>query len=269
MICNICNSSNTYKKLTIRERDRFEIACGVLKKNYLRFWYKCLNCNSLFNVHKKNNFKKLKKISNNYFKIDFPDTTPLKRFNKIINLPNNKSDNYNRVRRISRFLSKVKKNSKLLDVGAGLGIFLFKLLNFHFKNKKKWKYFSFETDKSNKLLLKKIKGIKNIEKNLFNNQNKFDFITLNKVLEHIENPYNFLRSIKKILSDKGTIYIEVPHFLSFRRKNDNSLVSLHFNLYSQKSLLILIKKLKIKLKQIKRINEPSGKITLFCFIEKI
>ena len=39
--------------------------------------------------------------------------------------------------------------------------------------------FSFETDKSNKLLLK-IKGIK--LKNLFNNQNKFDFITLNKVL---------------------------------------------------------------------------------------
>ena len=39
---------------------------------------------------------------------------------------------------------------------------------------------------------------------------KFDLITLNKVLEHVENPVNFLKNSIKFLKKDGLIYIEVP-----------------------------------------------------------
>ncbi len=42
----------------------------------------------------------------------------------------------------------------------------------------------------------------------FNEQ--FDFITIGEVLEHVENPKNFLNKARKILSDDGNIFITVP-----------------------------------------------------------
>ena len=76
MRCNLCQSKKTVKQLTIKTRDRFEIASKVNGKNYSRSWYKCNACLVLFNVQKLVNKKKLQKISKNYFKIDFPNLTP-------------------------------------------------------------------------------------------------------------------------------------------------------------------------------------------------
>ena len=166
MICNLCKSKKTVKQLSINTRDRFEIACGVNTKNYSRFWYKCNSCFVLFNVQKPLNKKKLQKISKNYFKIDFPKISPEQRFKNIININKKKSDNYYRVKRVAKHLSKTKKKSKLLDFGSGLGVFLYRLAKHKFKNKNKWSFFSFETDTSNKKLLKKNSNIKNIEKNI-------------------------------------------------------------------------------------------------------
>ena len=267
MKCNLCSSQKTNIKIVIRSRDRFEIASGIASKNFFRYWYKCNYCHSLFNVHKINNEKKLKKISKNYFKIDFPNFTPQQRFKKIINLPNKGSDNFNRVKRVSKLLSIANNKSNLLDFGAGLGVFLYKLIEINFKNKKKWKFFSFETDRSNKILLNRIKGITNIGNEIFNKRRKFDFITLNKVLEHTDQPVKFLKKIKSILKKNGIIYIEVPHISGANRRNDNSLVSLHYNIYSKKSLMLIASKLNFNILKIKIIREPSNKKTIFAFLK--
>ena len=264
--CNLCYSEKTKKKIKITSRDRFEIASGINKKNFYRHWYKCNNCEALFNVHKNNNEKKLKKISKKYFKIDFPNVTPLQRFKRIINLSNKKSDNFYRVKRIVKFLSTKKKKLKLLDFGAGLGIFLYELIKTNFKGKKNWNFFSFETDKSNKIMLNQIKGITDINHNIFKKKKKFDFITLNKVLEHINKPSKFLKNIRNILNKNGIIYIEVPHISGVNRKNNNSLVSLHYNIYSTISLKLIASKLNLKILKIKIINEPSSKKTIYAFM---
>ena len=65
MKCNICNSKKFKLAIPIKERDRFEIFCGVSKKNYSRSWFECNNCKSLMCSHKKINENKLKKISEN------------------------------------------------------------------------------------------------------------------------------------------------------------------------------------------------------------
>lgn len=267
MRCNLCQSKKTVKQLTIKTRDRFEIASKVNGKNYSRSWYKCNACLVLFNVQKLVNKKKLQKISKNYFKIDFPNLTPEQRFKNIINLKNKKSDNYYRVKRVAKFLPKTKKHSKFLDFGAGLGIFLFKLINLRFKNHNKWSFFSFEPDISNKKLLKKNIAIKNIDKNIFKKKNYYDFITLNKVLEHIEKPIEFLTKLRSILKDGAVIYIEVPHISGSLKKNDSSLVSLHYNIYSKASLEFISYKLNFDILDLKIITEPSKKKTIFAFMK--
>lgn len=267
MRCNLCQSKKTIKKLTIKTRDRFEIASKVNGKNYTRFWYKCNNCLVLFNVQKLVNKKKLQKISKNYFKIDFPNLTPEKRFKNIINLANKDSDNYYRVKRVAKFLSKTRKHSKLLDFGAGLGIFLFKLIKLKFKNHNKWNFFSFEPDISNKKLIKKNIFIKNIDKNIFKKKNYYDFITLNKVLEHIEKPIELLTRLRSILKDGAVIYIEVPHISGALKKNDSSLVSLHYNIFSKASLEFISFKLNFNILDLKIISEPSKKKTIYAFMK--
>ena len=90
MKCNLCNSTKFKIAIKIHIRDRFEIACRISGKDYARNWYQCKNCLALLNVHKKENDKKIRKISKNYFKIDFPNLKPIERFKKLISLPEKK-----------------------------------------------------------------------------------------------------------------------------------------------------------------------------------
>lgn len=54
---------------------------------------------------------------------------------------------------------------------------------------------------------------KNIKKEYYteNNNKKYNGIILRHVLEHLENPYNFLLNIKNINKDNGLVYIESPN----------------------------------------------------------
>ena len=60
--------------------------------------------------------------------------------------------------------------------------------------------------------------------------------------------------------------MEVPHISGANRKNNNSLVSLHYNIYSTKSLKLIASKLNLKILKIKIINEPSSKKTIYAFM---
>jgi 2-polyprenyl-3-methyl-5-hydroxy-6-metoxy-1,4-benzoquinol methylase len=49
---------------------------------------------------------------------------------------------------------------------------------------------------------------------LFKEQRKFDVVLLDNVLEHVLDPLQILMDIKKILSDKGVLIVEVPNDFS-------------------------------------------------------
>tara|TARA_B100000686_G_C16358524_1_gene746516 strand:- start:323 stop:745 length:423 start_codon:yes stop_codon:yes gene_type:complete len=46
-------------------------------------------------------------------------------------------------------------------------------------------------------------------------QNKFDVIMAHQVIEHVEDPIKFLKSIKKLLRPGGIIHLELPNQFSF------------------------------------------------------
>ena len=119
-----------------------------------------------------------------------------KKFNKLLSLKS-KSDNHFRVKRIlSKFKNLKTKKIRLLDVGSGLGIFLYQL-----KKKVSWSLTGIEPDINFVKFSKKIK-IKVLHSNLKSNtfkKNSFYIITMNKIIEHVKNPVKLLKITKKLL----------------------------------------------------------------------
>ena len=193
IICNCKNKSLkklfTYHKKPIKEK-MFEI-----DKKYHRAFYQCKNCN---HIYSKLYFKLKNIYKSSYFEKTYKNIEELKkRFNFIKNLKLNQSDNKNRVLRINKYLNN-KRERNLLDVGSGIGIFLYEM------KKKKWKCNGLEMDERYSFFSKKYLGIKVENKRLqkIKTKKKYDLITFNKVLEHIANPIPILKHAKKFLKKK-------------------------------------------------------------------
>ena len=237
-----------------------------LNGKYLRRYYECKICNHHISDHKYN----LSSLySGDYVKATYGNYEDLKlRYKKINNLKPIKSDNFNRCLRIRSFFKKINKTFKTLDIGSGLGIFPKKL-----KSKKFNDITLIETDKIYINFLKNYLNFKKTFKKQSNLKNKkFDFITLNKVLEHIVNPSLFLKKYLNNLKKNGYIYIELPNIdaredhIGYDREE---FFIEHHHVFSKISLILMLTKLNLKILKVEKIQEPSSKYTLFCFAQKI
>ncbi len=274
MICKICNNQLANKPLlTITKPDRFEEYIGVDSDNFKRTWHKCSMCSVVQAIHYDDRDRKLEQIADNYFKIDFGDTTSKNRFDKIMSLPDENSDNFYRVQRIKEFFSKwivnfhSKSSHTILDIGGGLGVFLAKFL----KLNPEFSGVMIEPDKNSTAHIDETYPFE-FHSALFCGQDEFkrnfDIICLNKVVEHIEKPHQLLTDIQKALNTtSGLLYIEIPDELNIYHKSasDNSLGSLHHHLYNVQSLNYLLENTGYNVLQIARILEPSGKISIYAF----
>ncbi len=256
---NCCNEKNLKDLFYYNKKPKGETDFGI--KRYKRKYKICKNCNhmfSYFNFNLKNLYNK--KYSENAYgnkeKI-------LNTFNKIISLPLTRSDNKNRVKRCLKYLN---KNNLIFDVGCGLSVFLFEL------KKKGFKVSGLEPDKNlflhSKNMIKKNIFNKSIEKFKLKKTKKFDFISLNKVLEHIPYPENTIKRIKNILKSNGIFYIEVPDQRAVKfGKNREELMIEHLHVFSKKSLQNLMIRKNFEPIKIRQIKEPSGKYTIYGFFK--
>lgn len=75
---------------------------------------------------------------------------------------------------------------------------------------------------------------------LMNDTNQYDVITLLDVLEHVENPINFIVSLKSFLSNQNIVAIQVPNFQSLairlEGENNNNLVHGHWSYFTPQTL---------------------------------
>ena len=271
MKCNICFCNKFTYIFSIKKRDKYEIAAGVESKNFSRKILLCKICGSINLVKKKTDLLKFNKIDNKYYNITLKNQIK-KKFDFVRSLPKTSSINFYRVRRITNLIKLNFKNDLIdtIDIGSGTGIFLYELSK-QLKSKKiKTNNYALDTDPNSFSFLKKLNFIKKCFDNLSKVNKKFDLITLNKTLEHVYNPVQLLRRLKKILKKDGLLYIEVPDNSNINqvKKNDPVYMSLHHNFYSPDSFVFLANKLGLNLLYLKKINELDKKYSIYAVLSK-
>lgn len=260
--CKICKNKKLVKVFEYSTPPIGETNFGIKKVDYKRYYLKCSNCKHWFGKLKI----KIKNLySSAYSKATYNNLIK-KNFDKINNLPDKKSDNFYRVNRIDKFIKKNFKDKKkisILDIGSGLGIFPYKI------TKKNYECTALDPDKNSCLHIKNNLGIKVYHGDYLKIKikKKFDLITLNKVIEHVKNPQNLIAKSKKNLKKNGFIYIEVPdEKAKIKGKSREEFFIDHLHVFSKKSLSLISEKLRLKVKEIKSIIEPSTKFTIFAFL---
>ena len=260
-----CEKKYLLSKFEYKKRPKLENKFP-LKQKYIRRVDMCKKCGHLFSHHNIN----INNIyENDYINTVYKDFKNLKvTFEKITSLPKKKSDNKKRLDRILKFISKEKKNSmkmSFLDIGSGLGIFPWSIKNFC-----KTIYCT-EVSKKNILFLKKylyLRAFKNSKIDKL--KNKVDFVTINKVLEHILNPNDLLKKIYKILKKGSYLYIEVPSNLASKKgKETQEFFIEHHHVFSKNSLKSLLERNGFNTIKISNVIDPSNKYTIFAFAKKI
>jgi SAM-dependent methyltransferase len=265
MKCLMCSAEQRIKKFTYNGLDPYMDKLGV---DFDLNWYECGMCGVYFSKQYHN----IDQVYEDELLYDASyDKLQIKeRYQKILSLPKSNSDNYKRVNRCVEYFDLFRElrdsHSDLydvLDIGAGLGVFLAEL--------KKDPRFQVKALELNKVAAYHIQENLNI-KTYQNFMQKLDFdgafdlITLNRVVEHIKTPIEVMISAKKALKDNGLIYIELPDVLSFILDGDSNeaFASGHYMVYGPQSIQYLFDKAKIELYAINRVKEPSGKYTIYA-----
>ena len=141
-----------------------------------------------------------------------------KNLNIKLNISEIKKKNLNDVNRRIKFVSNlVKKNKKILEIGSGYGLFLDGM------KKKDYDIIGIEISKERREISKKITKAKILNVNILDeklNLPKVDIIVLFHVLEHISDPVIFLKKLKKLLKNNGTIVVEVPNHNDHQLKSN-------------------------------------------------
>ena len=142
------------------------------------------------------------------------------------------------------------KEKKILDIGAGLGMFLIEL-------KKKWPKAKLYALEPSKLMAKSCRNNNiqvfesSIEK-MNSTKNRFDAITCFELFEHLYDPKYFLNKIYKLLNKNGIFYFTTLNGMGFDiqmlGKNSNAIYPpYHINFFNPQSIEILLKKIGFKI----------------------
>jgi len=189
-------------------------------------------------------------------------------FEKIINLPKDKSDNEGRARHVLEFAQQYlgeKQNVSLLDVGAGLSVFPWRM------KKAGWSVCALDPDERTAQHAREVVGVDAIAADFMtlssSETRKFDVISFNKVLEHVEDPIAMLLKAKDFLAGSGFIYVELPDVRAARDgKGREEFFIEHHHVFSMTSYCHLANRAGFEVEKVESLIEPSTKYTLRGFL---
>ncbi len=266
--CPVCGTKETIRDFTVSREDKFAIT-ETRRKTPARY-SECSFCRLMY-LHDTPDYENVYSEGFYYGAEGTPEEFFEKRFSFVINLPEEKSDNHARVKRINAFIENYQplqkeKQYTVLDIGAGMGVFLYKFLS-----AEKWQGTAVEPDPHASAHIQKHMPEARVVKGYLSDvgtTGKFSLITLNRVLEHIFDPVSFLKEVKKYLAGNGILYIELPDTLSFFEDGpDNEAFGYgHYHVYSPLSLVMLCNICGYEVLSVERCKEPSGKFTIYTFV---
>lgn len=268
--CALCSGKHFREILRIDKPDRFEQSIGLVSEGYDRRWFECQQCSGATNVLPSESEARLASLRAAYYEVDFIDSDINLKYRRVMSMPFSESDNAGRVARVKKFVrrwSGARAQPRVMDIGAGIGVFLSRLVD---QTSGAWQYLGVEPDPRAAAHLRQLEKFEVVEGMYLGQPDLrgFNLVTLNKVLEHIEQPLPFLLQVVQSLTPAdGLLYVEVPDKLTagLRSPQDNILGALHCHLYDPTSLGYLLRRAGLELLCVKRVAEPSGKLTVYAF----
>jgi SAM-dependent methyltransferase len=188
-------------------------------------------------------------------------------FDRIIALPPGKSDNTARFERIRNFAAShlsTTASPRVLDIGAGIGVFPYVV------TRAGWSCTAVDPDPRAARHMREKLGITAICADFMNAEGlgRFDIVTLNKVLEHVEHPIEMLRRTLSVLAEDGFVYVELPdgEVAAEAGSGQQEFFVEHLHVFSFASTVILANQAGFDPICVERLREPSTKVTLRAFL---
>jgi SAM-dependent methyltransferase len=230
---------------------------------YRREIYRCTLCSHYISVFS---------LGGNFYQGEYVDATygdeagMRRTFDKIMALPPERSDNTGRVARVNAFAEThlPRAARSVLDVGSGLCVFLARM------KEHGWQCMALDPDERAARHACEVAGVDALTGSLpIANSKRYDAVTFNKVLEHVEDPITLLSHSRAMLHDHGFVYVELPDGEAAAREEGfgrEEFFVEHFHVFSLASVSILAERAGFEARVVERLREPSGKFTLRAFL---
>ncbi|RJQ28876.1 class I SAM-dependent methyltransferase [Candidatus Parcubacteria bacterium] len=197
-ICVFCNHKQFgFVSKTVRDSEKHKVI-------------KCKNCGhvQLFPIPTINDDKHF--YDNNLQQKNISISINLKEIEK-----KSKADTNRRTELIKKL---TPKNGSVLEIGSGYGFFLEKM------RRGGYKAVGIEVSKERRRFARKITTAEVLDINLNSTSldiGQFNTIVMFHVLEHIANPIQFLKNIRRLLKNNGKLVIEVPNIRDLQLKHND------------------------------------------------
>jgi SAM-dependent methyltransferase len=234
---------------------------------YRRAYRQCVLCRHYFSNHAMD---MTALYAGPYLDATYGDAEGLRRnFARIIALPAAKSDNRGRVQRILEFARGwpgLRGPSKLLDVGSGLAVFPRAM------KEAGWDVTALDPDPRAAAHARDTVGVAAYAGDFMKVDaaalGRYDAITFNKVLEHVEAPVAMLARAATFLKDGGFVYVELPDGEAAAAEGGEreEFFIDHHHVFSFASVPLLAARAGFRAVTVERLREPSSKYTLRAFL---
>lgn len=265
--CHLCGSMDQEFIAEIQTKPAGETDFCIPPVDYKRLIFRCRRCSVFLNFQNH--------ISPNFYEKAYNASTygdnRLQRYRKIRALPPERSDNKQRVERVTERLDQwqVSRDSiSILDVGSGLCVFLAELAE------KGYQCHAIDPDPEAIAHAMEHAGIVSGHAGSLDNfhaDERFDFISFNKVLEHVTDPVGLLAETKPHLSHRGLVYVELPDGEAARASGGvvdrEEFWFEHHLVFDQASFEHLAARAGFRILDLQRIHEPSDKFTILGFLK--
>ncbi|MBV9521516.1 MAG: class I SAM-dependent methyltransferase [Alphaproteobacteria bacterium] len=244
-------------------------AAFALSGEYRRHYRRCTLCRHWFGHHEMD---LAALYSGAYLDATYGDGMR-ESFARIMALPPERSDNMGRVAAVCAFAERRFAGGhappRLLDVGSGLGVFAARM------KEAGWNCTALDPDARAAAHAREVIGIAAIAGTFasvaIEHLGPFDLVSFNKVLEHVEDPVAMLAASRRLLSQRGFVYLEVPdaEAASACGPGREEFFIEHHHVFSAASTDLLAARAGFATIALERLREPSGKFTLRAFLEPL